>query len=70
MGFEDNAETEAIFERYIELAKKDSLVDISQSHLPMDELALEIYAEMVVKKECCEELAGGAAEGDVAGRYV
>ena len=52
MGFEDNAETEAIFERYIELAKKDSLVDISQSHLPMDELALEIYAEMIWKQGC------------------
>lgn len=50
MGFEDNKETEEIFEHYIELAKRATFVDISQSHKPMNELALQIYVEIMSKK--------------------
>ena len=31
MGFDDNEETETIFERYMELAKRVMFIDISQS---------------------------------------
>ena len=59
MGFKDNEETETIFELYVELAKKASFVDISQSHKPMAELALEVYVEILSRKVDCDELARG-----------
>jgi hypothetical protein len=50
IGFEDNEETEIIFERYLELAKRALFIDISQSHKPMDDLALQIYTELLSRK--------------------
>lgn len=50
MGFEDDEETETIFERYMELAKRSMFIDISQSHKPMDDLALQIYTEILSRK--------------------
>jgi len=46
MGFAHGREREAIFEHYISLTAKANEVDISQSHRPMDALALEVYKEM------------------------
>lgn len=50
MGFEDNDETETILEQYIELSKKAMILDISQSKEPMDDLALQIYTEILSRK--------------------
>jgi hypothetical protein len=50
MGFEDNDEAETIFERYMELTKRSMFIDISQSHKPMDYLALQIYTELLSRK--------------------
>lgn len=50
IGYEDNAETEEVFRRYMELARRAMFVDISQSHKPMNDLALEIYTEIISRK--------------------
>lgn len=50
MGFEDNEETETIYERYIELSKRALFVDISQSNEPMEDLAVQIYTEIKSRK--------------------
>ena len=46
MDFEDNEETQFVFERYVEFSKKAACVDVSQSHEAMDALALEVYLEV------------------------
>lgn len=50
MGFDDDEESEEIFERYIELSKKTLCIDISKSHKSMDDLALQIYIELSTRK--------------------
>lgn len=50
MGYEDNDETEQIFERYMELSKRAMFIDISQSHKPLDDLAFQIYIELSTRK--------------------
>jgi len=48
MEFTDNREREIVLERYMELANGATLVDIAAGHGPMDKLAFEIYAELVL----------------------
>lgn len=50
IGFEDNEGTATIFEHYMELASRATYMDISQSHKPIDDLALQIYTEIVSLK--------------------
>lgn len=50
MGFEDDEESEQIFERYMELSKRAMFVDISQSNKSLDDLALQIYIELSTRK--------------------
>jgi Tat protein secretion system quality control protein TatD with DNase activity len=50
MGFEDNKKTEEIFERYLEITKRAKYVDISQSPMPLNDLASLIYFELMSKK--------------------
>ena len=52
MGFEDNKERELTFERYIELSKKAGVIDITESHKPLDSLVLEIYEELLKQQKC------------------
>ncbi len=51
MEFEDSKETEQVFERYVQLTKKVVLIDISESHQPLDELVLEIYEELCKQQQ-------------------
>ena len=51
MGFEDNKKTELVFEQYIELSKKAVLIDITESHQPLNGLVLEIYEELCKQKQ-------------------
>lgn len=50
MGYEDNEESEVILERYMELAKRASFIDSTQSNKPLDDLALQIYIELASRK--------------------
>ncbi|MES2780515.1 MAG: hypothetical protein V4651_11515 [Bacteroidota bacterium] len=50
IGFEDNAKTEEVFERYMELTQRTRFIDISQSHKPIEDLAMVIYTEMLSLK--------------------
>lgn len=50
LGFKDGEETEMIFERYLELSEQAMLVDISDSHKAMDNLAMQIYIELLSRK--------------------
>ena len=50
MEFEDDEESEEVFERYIELSKRALYIDITKSHKPMDDLALQIYIELSTRK--------------------
>lgn len=50
MGFEDDDESEEVFERYIELSKRVLYIDISNSHKPIEDLALQIYVELSSRK--------------------
>jgi hypothetical protein len=50
MGFEDNKETEEIYERYLELSEKAALIDITESNKEMEKLAREIYEELILEK--------------------
>ncbi len=47
MGFEDNQRTEEIYEHYLTLTKKVIDIDVTISHAPLDDLALEIYIDLV-----------------------
>jgi hypothetical protein len=46
MGFQDSEETDEFFDRYLKLTKRAMYVDISKSHKPMDDLAMQIYIEL------------------------
>ena len=50
LGYEQNKETEKVFERYMELSEAALLVDISESNKNLDDLALQIYRELVIQK--------------------
>jgi hypothetical protein len=49
MGFEENKETEEIYDRYLEMSEKAVLIDITESNKWMEKLAVEIYEELVLK---------------------
>ena len=50
MGFKEGKKSDRAFERYMDLSKKATQVDISLSHKPMEKLALKIYKEIVDEK--------------------
>jgi hypothetical protein len=47
MGFEDNKETDEMYERYLEMCEKAMLVDITESNRGMERLAREIYEDLL-----------------------
>ncbi|MFL9483001.1 hypothetical protein ACI6Q2_09520 [Chitinophagaceae bacterium LWZ2-11] len=51
MGFEDNEETELIFERYLSLSKNILEIDTSESRNRLSALALLIYSQLLIQKE-------------------
>jgi hypothetical protein len=50
MGFEESRETESTFEYYLDLTNRVKYIDISKSRQQFDELALEIYNELLLRK--------------------
>jgi hypothetical protein len=50
MGFDDNKETEEIYERYVELCEKAVLIDIIESNREMGKLAREIYQKVFLNR--------------------
>ncbi|HVD99982.1 MAG TPA: hypothetical protein VNB90_17365 [Cytophagaceae bacterium] len=50
MGFKASKETEVIYEYYMDLTERAKLIDISRSRQRFDELALEIYNELLLRK--------------------
>jgi hypothetical protein len=50
MGFGDDEDSEEVFKRYIELSNRALFIDISHSHKPLDDLALQIYIELSSRK--------------------
>ena len=50
MGFEESRETEATFEYYLDLTNRAKHIDILNSRLQFDGLALEIYNELLLRK--------------------
>ncbi len=56
MGFEDNAATEVVYERYLELTKAVKYISINESQKALDEMAFSIYQELC---RCCR---GGLTE--------
>jgi hypothetical protein len=50
MGFDDNEESEQVFERYLELRNRAMFVDISKSNKSLNDLALQIYIELSTRK--------------------
>jgi hypothetical protein len=53
MGFKDNEVTEEVFRYYMQTTKKAKYLDISVSHKPMEEFALQIYRELEGLKTGC-----------------
>jgi hypothetical protein len=49
MGFED-AQSNEIFDRYMELASNAMFIDISNADKSMDDLALHIYTDLYSRK--------------------
>ena len=50
LGYEENEETEKVFERYMHLSEAALQIDISESNKNLDGLALQIYRELVLQK--------------------
>lgn len=50
MGFQNHEFEEEIFQYYLELTAKAKNIDISESNAPLDDLCLEIYNELLVKR--------------------
>lgn len=51
MGFIATKQDEKIYDHYIQLTQKARHLDISQSHLALDQLALTIYKKLRAKKK-------------------
>ena len=50
MGFAETRESEKVFEHYLDLTNKAKQLDIAKSRERFDALALEIYAELLLRK--------------------
>lgn len=50
MGFEDSLESECIYEHYLHLTQRTKHIDILKTRERFDELALEIYTELLLRK--------------------
>jgi len=50
MGFEDDLKTEEIHRKYLQLTKKATPANISDSREKLDELALEVYSYLQTKR--------------------
>lgn len=49
MGFKNCKESDEVFDRYMELSEKATVIDITESNERMEKLALEIYDELCTK---------------------
>jgi hypothetical protein len=47
MGFKESAQTDQIYEKYLELTEKVKEIDIALSMNQLEELALQIYTELL-----------------------
>lgn len=50
MGFSDDKASERIFEHYLDLTEKAKFLNISESQNQLDNLAQEIYLELIVHR--------------------
>lgn len=50
MGFEDTPQNEATYRYYLDLSQRAKYIDIVKSRERFDELALEIYTELLLRK--------------------
>lgn len=50
MGFEDTPRNEATYKYYLDLSQRVKYIDISKTRERFDELALEIYTELLLRK--------------------
>lgn len=50
MGFEDSRENERLYEYYLRLTQRAKYIDILKTRERFDELALEIYTELLLRK--------------------
>jgi hypothetical protein len=51
IGFDENEDTEDVFERYMELSNRTLFIDFSKSHKHLDDLAMQIYYELFARKQ-------------------
>ncbi len=51
MGIKDDEKGETLFEHYLELRKKVETVDITKSYGELEQLANEIYNELLILKK-------------------
>lgn len=56
MDFPESSHSDRVFELYLDLTKKVRFVDISQSQNQLDELAREIYAELMAHRSTLNRL--------------
>lgn len=49
MGFKSSVETDEVFNKYINMAEKAVMMDITESNRDMESLALVIYKELLSK---------------------
>jgi len=47
MGFEDNERSDELYQHYLQLTKRSTFIDISQTHSKLNDLAAEIYLEIL-----------------------
>lgn len=50
MGFEDTPQNEANYKYYLDLSQRVKYIDISKARERFDELALEIYTELILRR--------------------
>lgn len=50
MGFDDSRENERVYEYYLQLTQRGKHIDILKTRERFDELALEIYTELLLRK--------------------
>ncbi len=50
LGIKDNEQGELLFEQYLDLRQKVQAIDLTKSYESLDHLALEIYNELVMRK--------------------
>ncbi len=50
MGFPDNTDSDRVYEHYLDLTQKAKFLNISESAHQLNQLAKEIYSELIVHR--------------------